>query len=95
MISIVAFCVFGMVAFKSFFLLAIKILYFPVEVLIPFQSPPSRTHYQVDVTPYITHGLLLMQNRLVSIPNFDSFSTFYYLTSFKHCIFSSVKARMV
>lgn len=50
-----------------FFLLEIKILYFPKGLLIPFQSSPARTPYQMDVTPYINHSLLLLQNQLVTI----------------------------
>lgn len=78
MINIITFCILGMVEFKIFFLLEIKILCLPVEVLIPFQSPPRRP-YEVDVTPYITYSLLPIQNMWVVIPNFVSFFTFLFL----------------
>lgn len=79
MISIVALCVFGMVIFQRSFLPEIKIFYFPMGVLITFQSPPPRTPYQGDVAPYITNGPLLMQNKLVVVPNLDNFSKFLFV----------------
>lgn len=79
-INIIVLYVFGMIVFKIhifLFLPKIKFVCFPTGRLIIFQSPPLRLLYQVDITPYMTHGLLLMQNNLVVI--FQSFSTFLFV----------------